>query len=178
MNKSRIPWFGVALVVIGIAILLDKSHIVELDLWTVFWPLMMLLALMSVARGFSQDRARRGRIFGGTVWFLYSLFFFLRASDFVEIRAHMFVPATFAIIGIAFLMLVVNDLRDWYFLVPAILLFGAGVVLMIAAYGMIEYWDVWEVVRTWWPVVLILFGVAMLFCRRQASPPPTNIPAA
>ena len=56
MKGDKIPWFGVGLVIIGAAILIQKLHLVELEFWSVFWPVMMLLALIGVSRGFARDR--------------------------------------------------------------------------------------------------------------------------
>src|SRR5436190_15815654 len=120
MNDRQIPWFGIAIIVVGVAILLTRLHLVDLEFSNVFWPLMMGLAVVNVTRGFAKER--RGQIFGGTVWFLYSLFFFLRSADFIEVRPHMFIPASFITLGIAFLMLYVNNFRDWYFVIPACIL--------------------------------------------------------
>ncbi len=171
----KIPWFGVALIIFGIAILVQKLHIVELDFANVFWPVMMLLAVINVGRGFSQER--RGRIFGGTVWFLYSLFFFLRSADFIDMRPHMFVPATFITLGIGFLMIYVNNFRDWFAVIPAIILGGTGAVFLLADYGYLYYWDVWYAIRLYWPIVLIALGVIVML-RRRPHPPPAEPPKA
>jgi hypothetical protein len=173
-GRKNIPWFGVALVVIGAAILLQKLHVIEVDFWTVFWPLMMLMGLVGVARGFSGEK--RGKIFWGTVGFLFSLFFLLRSLDFVEIRPHMFLPAAFLVFGIAFLMLFVNTFRDWYLLIPAVILGGTGVMFLLAEYGFLYYWDVWQTFRVYWPAVLILFGLAIILKRRSGQP--SNPPPA
>ena len=69
----KISWFGIALILVGAVLLLDRFHILHLAFSTVFWPIVMVLALIGVGRGFSQNR--RGKIFWNTVWFLYGLFF-------------------------------------------------------------------------------------------------------
>jgi len=173
-GRKGIPWFGVALVVVGVAILLQKLHVVEVEFGMVFWPLLMLLGLVGVARGFALGA--RGKIFWGTVGFLYALFFLLRSLDFVEIRPHMFLPATFLVFGIAFLMLSVNTFRDWYFLIPAAILGGTGAMFLLAEYGYLYYWDVWQAVRLYWPAVLILFGLGIILKRRPGQT--SNSPSA
>ena len=63
MNDRQIPWFGIAIIVVGVAILLTRLHLVDLEFSNVFWPLMMGLAVVNVTRGFAKER--RGQIFGG-----------------------------------------------------------------------------------------------------------------
>ena len=169
MRKSYSPisWFGLALVVIGAVILLGKFHVLHIAFSTIIWPILMVLGLIGVGRGFTQNR--RGKIFWNTVWFLYGLYFFLRSSDFLEIRTHLIVPATFLIFGIAFLMTYLNNVKDWFFLVPALLAGTVGTLFLLADLDYLSYWDVAESIRTYWPVVLILFGLVFLFRRKPAD---------
>ena len=164
-KKIPISWFGLALIIIGAALLLDRLNVVEIHFSTVFWPIVMVLGLMSVGRGFGQNR--RGKIFWGSVWFLYGLFFFLRSSDFVELRGHMFVPATFLIIGIAFLMMYFNNLKDWFFLLSSLIFIGIGMAYICAELDYLSYWDLHDALRVYWPVILILFGLTFIFRRRH-----------
>jgi len=169
-GKQRIPWFGIALIVFGAAILLRKFHFIELEYWSIFWPLLILLGLVIAGRGFSSNS--HGRVFWGTVLFLFSLYFLLRSGDFNVASGFLFPPSVFLIIGLGFLMLFVNNPREWYFLLLALFFGGIGSLLLLVNYGYLYYWDVWELVRTYWPVALILVGVALLLRKRPRSIPP------
>ena len=175
-NKVGVSRFGIILVVVGAILLLDRFQVIDVDFGTVFWPLVMLFGLMGVARGFSQNR--RGKIFWGTLWFLYALFFLLRSSDFVEVEGHMFFPASFLIIGIAFLMMYLNNFQDWFFLIPAGVFGGLGALFILANYDVISYWDLRESVHQYWPLALILFGFAIIMRRRNHSGPTVPPPSA
>lgn len=164
MNGNvRISWFGIALIIVGMALLLDRFDVIDIDFSTVFWPIVMIAGILLVGRGFSLNG--RGKIFWGTVLFLSALFFFLRSSEYVEVYGHMFPPATLLIFGIAFLMLYLHNIRDWYLLIPAVALCGVGIVFILVEYGYLYRWEVWEAVRMYWPIVLILFGVAIMLRR-------------
>lgn len=167
-NSQKIPWLGIVLIVFGVSILLRKLHVIEVGFFTIFWLLMVLMGLVIAGRGFSANR--RGKIFWGTVLFLYSLFFVLRSSEIIEIEAHVFAPATFIVVGIAFLMLFVNNTRDWFYIIPALLFAGTGTAFFLADYGYFYYWDIWSGVRMYWPVALILLGLGVIF-RRRTEPP-------
>ena len=94
----------------------------------------------------------------------------MQSADFVELRGHIFPPATFLIFGMAFLMMFINNFRDWYFLIPAAFLGLTGMFLILADYGFVYRSEVWEAVSIYWPVVLILFGIGIIF-RRRSRPP-------
>lgn len=166
-KQSSVSIFGIILVIVGTLILLSRFHILHLAFWTIFWPAIMILGLIGVGRGFAQNR--RGKIFWSTVWFLYGLFFFLRTSDFFEVHTHMIVPATFIVFGIAFFMTYLNNVKDWFFLIPAFISAGVGTLFILADLDYLSYWEVADSVHTYWPVVLILFGLIFIFRRKQIT---------
>ena len=168
-GKFNVSWFGIILVVFGAAMLLDRLDVINVDFSNILWPFMMILGLLIVGRGFSADR--RGKIYWGTVLFLYSLFFLLRSIDRFEIEGYMFFPASFIIFGIAFFMMYLTNLKDWPLLIPSVILCFVGSMFILTEYGILYRWEVWDIVRLWWPVILILFGVAMLLKRRCNSTP-------
>jgi len=158
------PWVGLVLIILGAVLLMDRLRVLHMDFSNVFWPIVMLFGLVGVGRGFARNRG--GKIFFGTLIFLYGMFFFLRSLDFVELHVHMLFPATFLIFGIAFLMMYINNWHDWFLLIPALFFGSVGVALMLTELGYLYRWEVWETVRTYWPLALILFGVAIIFRQR------------
>jgi len=181
-NTVKISWFGIILIIVGVVMLLDKFQVINISFSSIFWPLMMLVGIIAVGRGYNQNR--RGKIFWGTVLFMYALFFFLRSSDYFEVYSHTFFPATFLIFGIAFFMMYLSNMKDWPLLIPAVVLAAAGSLFILNEYGYIYDWEVWDVIRLYWPVILILFGVAILLRRRytvnsnkpiSGTVPPPNV---
>ena len=164
-RRLHISWFGIALIVLGLALLMDRLHVLRVDFAQIFWSLMMLFGILKVVGGFSGNL--RGRIFWGTVLFLFGLFFLLRTIDRIEIDAHMFPPATFLIVGIAFFMMFLNNVRDWHYIIPAVLLIGVGGAFTLTEFGYLSRWEVWEAVRMYWPVALILLGLGLIMRRRM-----------
>ncbi len=174
----RFPWIGVVLILVGGVLLLDRLHVADIRFSYVFWALLMVFGLIKVSQGFSNNSS--GRVFMGTIFFLYGLYFLLRVLDYVEFRGHIFIPATFIIIGFAFIMTFLNNMREWSLLVPAILLMGIGSAYILSDMGYLYPWEVGEYVRMYWPVGLILVGIALLFRRRfeghgGESPPPQAV---
>lgn len=162
-DLKKISWFGLVLIVLGLFMLLDRFDLMRFHFSSIFWPLMMLLGIVAAARGFNHNK--RGKVFWGSVLFLYSLYFLLKSIDYFDISGQTVFPATFLIFGIAFLMLYINNMKDWPFLIPSLMLIGIGSAFLLSEYGFLYRWDVIDAVRTYWPVILILTGIALLMRR-------------
>jgi hypothetical protein len=168
VSSAKIPWFGVALIIFGALLLIDKLDLVDLSFHEIFWPVIMLLGLAGVGRGFTQNK--KAKIFFGTVVFLYALFFFLHSMESVDLNSYLAIPSTFLILGIAFLMVFCNNFQEWIFLIPSLLLGGIGVALILGEMGVLYYWEVWDAVAMYWPVALVLFGLGMVLRRKVQQP--------
>mgnify|MGYP001239066332 FL=1 len=176
MNYTRFNtlWFGILLIIFGAAMLMDRLGVINIDFANLFWPLMMIVGLMIVGKGFASDK--RGKIYWGTVLFMYSLFFLMRSIDTFELHGYIFFPASFLIFGIAFFMMYLTNLKDWPLLIPAVVLCFIGSMFILTEYGFLYKWEVWDIVRLWWPIILIMFGLAMLLRRKCNSSPSTPQP--
>lgn len=176
IERPRVPWFGVVLIVVGGVLLLSKLNVIELEFMQVFWPVVMLFGLLRVGQGFSRNIPRR--VFWGTLLFLYGLFFFLRTWEYVDMHPHRFLPASFLIVGIAFFMMYLNNVKEWLFLVPAVILTGIGGAFILTEVGYLDRWEVWEAVRLYWPIALVLVGIAIILRRRSHTQTPDVPPPA
>jgi hypothetical protein len=173
-RASRISFLGLVLILIGLFLLLDRMNIIHAGMSIILWAGLLLLGFLMAVRGFSENRS--GRIFWGTFLFLFSLFFLLRSGEMMEMHAHLLPPAFFLMAGISFLMIFINNPRDWGVLIPALALGGLGVVLIMVEYGYLYEWDVWESIRVYWPVVLILIGLSVLLKPRRRKQEPQAPP--
>jgi len=173
-NKPVTSWFGIALVIIGGALLLTKLNIIDVRFSTIFWVVFSMFGLLSTIRGFSMNI--RWKIFWGTLCFLYGLYFFLRASDLVELRNHIFLPVTFVVFGVAFLMMFLNDTKEWFFVIPALFLGGAGTLFILADLDYFSYWDMYDSIHRYWPLILIILGLGFIFRRRTTQSPGSYTP--
>ena len=171
-KKMQFSALGIILVLLGVLLLLHKMHFLRIEFSQVLWLLAALWGIVEVTRGFT--RSRKGKIFWGTVLFLFGVFFFLRTLDTFYFHEYMIPSAAFLIFGIAYLMMYLNNLREWYLLIPAILLIGVGGAFTLAEIGYLSRWEVWDAVRMYWPVSLILIGFGIIARRRmhlQSEPP-------
>ena len=162
--RHRTHWLAVGLILLGVVMLLDRLDLIQFGFHMAIWSILLIFGLVNAVQGFARNR--RGAIFGGTVAFLYGLFFLLRSSDYVDVRMGMFFPATFLIFGIALLMLFLNNFHEWELLIPASLLCGIGVAFVLTELGYLDRYDVWDAVRLYWPLALVVLGLALLLRRR------------
>ena len=163
-TATRVSLFGLFLVLFGGLLLLRKAGVIDLRTREFIWPLLTLFGLFFAGRGLTDGK--RGRIVGGTVLFLYSIFFLVRSVGSYDLPFQMIIPSTFVIFGIVFVMLFVNRTSEWYFLVPGILLLLVGSSFLMTEYGFWYGWEVRDMLATWWPLALVLMGAAMLLRKR------------
>lgn len=166
-TATRVSLFGLFLVVFGALLLLRKAGVIDLRAGEVIWPLLTLFGLIIAGRGLADGR--RGKIVGGTVLFLYSIFFLVRSTAGYDLPFEMIVPSTFIVFGIVFLMLFVNRPAEWYFLVPGLLLLLVAASFLMTEYGYWYGWEVRDAIATWWPLALVLMGGGMLLRKRSAG---------
>ena len=165
-KKPSISWFGIALVIVGAALLLIRLHVLDIKFSTIFWGVVSVFGLVAVTRGFSSNY--RWKIFWGTLMFLFGVFFSLGSAGLIENHGHMFPSAFFLIFGIAFLMMYFNDVHEWLFLVPGLMFAGVGTLLILAEFEYLTHSDIFEAIHLYWPVVLIVVGVAFIFRRKNS----------
>jgi hypothetical protein len=159
-SLSRVPVFGIILILAGVAFLLDQLHVIDFGWGKVLWAVVAVMGAVLAFSAFTNNE--QGKIFFGTILFLFGLFFFLRSLDIIRHGNHVFWPALLMIIGFAFLMLFVSNAREWVLLIPSVLFVGLGVVFMLAELRYLYYWDVWCAIGQYWPVVLILIGIGLI----------------
>lgn len=55
-------------------------------------------------------------------------------------------------------------------MIPGVVLSGLGAVLLLAQLELYDMWEFWLPVRRYWPIVLILAGLALLIGGRLKRP--------
>jgi hypothetical protein len=159
------PWFGVLLIIVGSVLLVDRLVPIDLGYRPLIWTGVGLVGIVNAVRGFNRDSP--GRIFWGTVLFLYGVYFFIQVLEIPNRGLHLFFPSTLIIIGAAFLMTYLNNIREWFLVVPGSLLAGLGAAMLLSRLGFYDWWRVWLPIRLYWPVILVITGTALLLSSRR-----------
>ncbi len=163
---NRFPIIGLVLVLLGVTLLLDQMQVIDIGGWALVWIGVALYGGATVIRSFIYNE--RHRVFFGTLCFLTGILFFLRKAGFIYGHVTIYFPAFLLIFGFSFLMLFVFNMKDWHLLIPSFIFLGLGAALMMTALGLWYSADVWRVIHSYWPVILILIGGTMLIRRRRA----------
>jgi hypothetical protein len=150
--------------------LLDRLDVIRFGWQPVFWTLTAAFGIAKAVDGFGRKKS--GRVFWGAILFLFGTYNLLHDLDVVELRSYWVLPAMLVIVGLSFLMMYISAPKEWHLLIPAILILGIGVVMIMTECGYFHRYDVFEAVRMYWPVGLILFGGAMV--ARRALPQATS----
>jgi hypothetical protein len=157
--KARFSWFGVVLIVVGLAMLLDHMHILTMSWWLIFWASVAAGSAIVLVRNSQQ---KRGGVFWLTVLFFFAVYKTLRLLGALEFHESMGLPLLLVFAGIGLVAVVATHPVRWHLLVPAVILIGVGGAMALAELNVIAEWDVRTAIRTYWPVAVILFGAAML----------------
>lgn len=165
---NRFSWFGIALIVVGLVMLLERLDYVTFGWSLALWALIAVYGLVKGVDGFARKRPRR--VFWGTLLFLLGDYGILRDLDVVELRSYWFLPAVILILGFSFLMMYVSTPRDWHLLVPSLFLLAVGSAMMLTEFGYLYRYDVAHAIRMYWPLGLILFGGALIVSRVFPGP--------
>lgn len=161
---GRIPWFAVGLIAVGAVMLLNRFAVISLGWPIVLWGLVALFGAQRMITGFSARR--RGRVFWGSLLFLFGLYRILHRLDIVEVDHHLFFPTLMLIVGLSFLLMYISAPKEWHLLIPALVFVGLGGTLLLTEYGYFDRWEVMWTIREYWPAVLIVFGASLLLKSR------------
>jgi len=159
--KTRFPFFGLFLIIVGSALLLKELDVLTFKWRFIWWGLLLLFGAFAFIRGFSQNE--KAKVFWGTVAFLFGLYFILRSVDYFIIGIISFFPITLIIIGLAFLLTSFTIPRSGIPVVFFFLFSGLGFAFLLEEHGHLESWEIWDAIRTYWPLVLVLLGIIIIF---------------
>lgn len=170
--KLRMSWLGVALIVIGAILVLERMSVLHFSWREVFWGVLALASVIKIGQGFATSVATRGvqgrgRIFWWTILGSFACYkFFYHIGMFDPTDPILFACMLMAI-GTGILIMFLSWPREWHVAIPAVIVLGLGITVYLSEMGYIYRWDVLHTVRTYWPVALILFGAALLMNRKR-----------
>ena len=153
-------WFGIILIFIGVLLLLNETEIIDLEWFDVVFYSFIVIGLLKISNGWS--RADKRGILGGTFFLTFGLLMELISNHYL-ISDDEFVLAIFSL-SLALANLVYFAFRHdrWNNLTWAVIFGVVGGLFLIAYIGYYPRWYIYEVLETYWPVVIILFGVIIL----------------
>ncbi len=159
---------GVGLIAAGALLLLGRLHLMHIDWPTLLWGGLALLGVYRVVLGFTQ----KGRgVFIGTAAAAVGTYALLRESGAFFIPHELVLPSMILLAGLGIFLTFLAAPQRWHLLVPALLLLALGGALVLAEEGYLDAWEVLDLLRIWWPLALVLFGIALLLNRDRNRTP-------
>ncbi len=166
-HKNSI-WPGLILILIGALLLVHKLTPFSFG-WYEIYPL-ILIALGVLIFGSVIGKREKKAVFFGTFLFLLGAFFLLRNYDIIPYYYLREVwPIILIILGLSFLSIFIVKPSDWGLLVPALIFLFLGVIFLLQRFHII-YWDVWDNIVYYWPVILIIIGGAIIIGALKKQP--------
>lgn len=158
------PIFGIFLILLGIGLILSRLHLLHYGWSTILWISLAVVGLASVVQACIVRR--RGVVFWGSLLFFISVAMMVHRFAMVEFVPWDW-PATISLaLGLSFLMTFFYEPRRFGTLIAVLFFGGYGIVYYLWWFDIIDWFDVRYYVRTYWPVLVILWGLSLIF-RRQ-----------
>jgi len=162
-QKRQMPAFspfGFFLVMLGAGLLLVRFSGVRVSRVDVWWLAVGMFGLVLTV--YAALHGKRGGAFWGPFLLFLSAAVFLRRSGFIDPMLWDWPAALSLVLGASFLILYFFDPRRIGVLVPVILFGGAGVLYYLWWWDILDWYEVRYYVRTYWPVLLILWGLGFM----------------
>jgi hypothetical protein len=164
-KSSGISVFGIFLILLGAGLILNKLQFFHYSWKTILWVGIGILGLAVVIHAF-VTRKRSG-VFWGSLLFFVSIAILVHRLVILDFAPLDF-PATFSIIlGLSFLILFFYDPRRFGVLIPTLFFGSYGVLYYLWWWDIIDWFDMKHYLQTYWPVLIILWGLSVIIQRRK-----------
>ncbi len=155
---------GIFFLVLGLVLLFSKFHLLSFEWSYVFWCSLGFYGLSATLIAFSQQR--RLSVFFGSFIFFLSIGMLLHKFGYIDTVAWNFFATVSLAISFSCIMTFLVNIRYYGVLIPALIFGTYGLLYYLYEYEIIELYDVFSIVRTYWPVVLILWGLLLIIKRK------------
>lgn len=157
--------FGIFLILLGAGLLLHHFNLIPYNGHIIIWIALACVGIFAVAQAFMYKR--RGAVFFGSLIFFFSIAQIIHRFQLLPYGPWDWLAVMSAALGLAFVMLFVYEPRRFGVLVPAMFFLGYGVLYFLWWWDYLDWFDVQHYFRIYWPALLVLWGVALLFQRRR-----------
>lgn len=150
---------GGALIVLGLMFL--TVNFSEYG-WDTFWPLFLIAGGLTFLAVYLSDRRNYGFLMPATILIVYGILFLccsLSDWEYMELWWPTFILGP----GLGLLAMYFGGKRETGLLVPASILLGLASIFYVV-FGPLQTYE------RYWPVLLILAGIALLLRRRESAP--------
>jgi hypothetical protein len=164
LTFNRATVIGVGLIILGAVLLLNKIGVMYFSWKRILWLFGMIAGGGLVVQGFV--RHQRGKVFWGSFLFFVSLYYTLWTWWIIDHDYLLWLPSMSIAFGLSFLVLFAYEPKNVTELIPASIFVGMGMIGILWWWEYLEWFEVEDAVRTYWPLLLVALGLALMFRRR------------
>jgi len=162
-KSKELSIVGIFLILFGIGLLLRKLHVFQHQWTTILWLCLGVAGLLVVIQAFIIRR--RGVVFWGSLLFFSSIAVLVHRFAVLQ-TVPWDLPATISLaVGFSFLMVFLYDPRSVGTLIPVLFFSGYGILYYLWWWDIIDWFDVKYYIFTYWPVLIILWGLSLILRR-------------
>ena len=165
-RSNRFSIFGIFLILLGAGLILSKLNFLHYTWGIILWVCLGVAGLAAAIQAFITRR--RAVVFWGSFLFFSSIAMIVHRSELFNF-APWDIPATFSLaLGISFLVLFFYEPHRFGVLVPFLLFGGYGILYYLWWWDVIDWFEMKHYVHTFWPLLIILWGISLIFRRKQS----------
>jgi hypothetical protein len=167
MDK-KLALIGTLLIAVGVLQILNHTGVIAVGWNGIAWLCLAALGLWMIIKGFSAAGKAGGGIFWGTLFVIAGCVNFGERAGLFSLPGYLDMPMLFLAVGIAFLVVFIHKPQDWHVIVLSTVFTALGTLMLLAELDFISQWVVRDAIAQYWPVGLIVFGLALLLNKRTA----------
>ncbi len=157
--------FGIFLILLGAGLLLHHFNFIPYNGHVVMWIALACVGIFAVVQAFIYKR--RGAAFWGSLIFFVSVAEIIHRFQWMQYGQWDWVAVLSVALGLAFFMSFLYEPRRFGVLIPALFFIGYGVLYFLWWWDYIDWFDVQHYFRIYWPALLVLWGIVLLFQKRR-----------
>lgn len=158
MRRQSGSFIGIFLILVGLALILRDYYYFDRYFFRSFG--FFIIGVLGFLRSFSST-PRRG-LYISSIFLFIGLYYILADAGFYYAERGLNTSAFTLIAGLSFYPLFLFGERNWRHLLYGNLIIAVGVVFLLFHLRYIPYYTFESIILDFWPVVLIVIGVAYL----------------
>lgn len=149
-----------ALIIIGLVILFHQLDLLDLNRATIIATISMAGGVILLIKGLNNPEYKG--IFGGVFFILFGLSLYFMRFNILPIHDYFAIGLILINLGVANLVYFLFRKTKISNLVFGIIFTLTGIPFVASYYYYIPSWEIRDIFSTYWPILLILFGIGLL----------------
>lgn len=165
-NKSKgLPIFPVFLIFLGVGLLLNRLSFLQYNWKTIFWICLCAVSLVGLIQALYLHK--RNSVFWSSFIFFLSAVIVIHRLQILDLDFWNFPATASLILGLSFLVLYLSEPKMFGNFILFLLFGSYGILYYLWWWNIIYWYDFKHLLKTYWPVLIILWGISLMFRRSK-----------